>query len=80
MQNQYPVKRNLDGIYHRIERDGKWENVCLTDMTREEIWDTLTKHSNGNEPLWMRRCVEYLIRVLREIGDAEDIVRYSDDE
>lgn len=78
MQNKYPEKRNLDGIYHRIERDGKWENVCLTDMTKEELWEVLTKHNS--EPLWMRRCVEHLIRVLREVGDEEDLVRYSDDE
>lgn len=29
----YPKKRNLDGVYFRVERDGKWENVCFTSIT-----------------------------------------------
>ena len=32
----YPIKRDLDGAYFRVERDGKWQNVCFSDMTRDE--------------------------------------------
>lgn len=30
-------KRNLDGIYVRVERDGKFANVCLTDLKQHEL-------------------------------------------
>ena len=32
----HPIKRDLDGAYFRVERDGKWQNVCFSDMTRDE--------------------------------------------
>jgi hypothetical protein len=25
-------QRNLDGIYFRVKRDGKWVTVCYSDM------------------------------------------------
>lgn len=36
---EYPVKRDLDGIYFRVCRDGKWQNVCMTDLSKEEFED-----------------------------------------
>ena len=30
------MNRNLDGCYFRIERNGKYENVCFSDLTEEE--------------------------------------------
>ena len=35
-QEDYPTKRNLDGCYFRVERDGKWTNLCFSDMTDTE--------------------------------------------
>ena len=32
----YPIERELDGIYYRVERDGKWCNLCFTDLTTSE--------------------------------------------
>ena len=31
------MQRNLDGVYFRMERDGKWTNVCFSDLTEEEM-------------------------------------------
>ena len=34
------MNRNLDGVYFRVERDGKWQNICFSDLTtseREEV-------------------------------------------
>ena len=36
------INRNLDGIYFRIKRDGKYLSVCLSDMTREERMNALS--------------------------------------
>ena len=30
------MDRNLDGTYFRIKRNDKCENVCFSDMTRDE--------------------------------------------
>ena len=29
------MNRNLDGYYFRVKRDGKWDNVCWSDMKNE---------------------------------------------
>ena len=31
----YPVKRDLDGIYFRVQRGNQWEAVCFTDLTEK---------------------------------------------
>ena len=31
------MDRNLDGIYFRVQRDGKWGNACFSDLTQEEM-------------------------------------------
>ena len=33
--------RNLDTCYFRAKRDGKWENLCFTDLTEEEQKEVL---------------------------------------
>ena len=35
------MDRNLDGIYLRIKRNGKYQPVCLSDMTKEELEENL---------------------------------------
>lgn len=32
----YPEIKDLDGIYIRVERKGKWMSLCLSDCTSEE--------------------------------------------
>ena len=36
------MNRNLDGVYFRVKRDDKWQNICFTDLTNEET-DTILK-------------------------------------
>lgn len=33
---KYPIERGLDGMYFKVERDGKWKNICFTDLIPEE--------------------------------------------
>ena len=35
------MNRELDGIFFRIERDEKWQNICFSDMTEEEMRQVL---------------------------------------
>ena len=32
----YPARRDLDGVYFRVERDGRWLSLSFTDLTEEE--------------------------------------------
>ena len=69
------VKRDLDGIYLRIKRDGKYQNLCLSDMTREELEENL-KADRGE---WLKGAVIHLALTLHDIGEQFNIIR-SDEE
>ena len=64
------MNRNLDGIYMRVKRDGKYQAVCLSDMTADELEETL----NPERGDWLKGAVIHLSQCLREIGDQFGIV------
>lgn len=39
---------DLDGIYFRVERDGKWQSLCVSDLTLEEL-KSVTKDWDCNQ-------------------------------
>lgn len=39
---------DLDGIYFRVERDGKWQSLCVSDLTPEEL-KSVTKDWDCNQ-------------------------------
>lgn len=66
----YPVQRNLDGYYFRVERNGKWQNVCFSDLTEAET-DEVLKHRSD---VWLREMCRGLQKTIRQIGDHFDII------
>lgn len=64
------MKRNLDGVYFRVNRDGKWENICFTDLTREEQ----EKMMEGRPETWLRQMIFILADTISEIGEQFDLV------
>lgn len=68
--------RNLDGCYFRVERDGKWQNICFSDLTPAER----EKMCEGRSTEWLASLCYYLADVIKAIGDQLDIVRGEDDE
>ena len=70
------VSRNLDGIYLRIKRNGKYQAVCLSDMTKEELEENL----NPERGEWLKGAVIHLALTLHEIGNLFDIVGELSDE
>ena len=70
------MNRKLDGIYLRIKRDGKYQAVCLSDMTREELEENL----NPERGEWLKGAVIHLALTLHEIGILFDIVGKLNDE
>lgn len=69
-------KRDLDGAYFRVERNGRWESLCFTDLTREEQEKVLEARTAE----WLRGMVLHLAFVVRQIGDACDLWYGDDDE
>lgn len=63
-------QRNLDGMYFRIKRGTKYQNVCFSDMTTEERLGVLDNKSVE----FLKRIALTLAEKIREIGDKYDIV------
>lgn len=70
------MNRELDGIYLRIKRDGKYQSLCLSDMTKEELEENL----NPERGEWLKGAVIHLALTLHEIGNLFDIVGELSDE
>lgn len=68
------MNRNLDGIYLRVKRNDKYEAVCLSDMTKEELEENL----NPEKGEWLKGAVIHLALTLRAIGDKFGIERCED--
>lgn len=65
------MNRDLDGIYLRINRNGKYQPVCLSDMTKEELEENL----NPERGEWLKGAVIHLALTLHEIGERFCIFR-----
>lgn len=66
----FPMKRDLDGCYFRVKRDGRWGNACFSDMTPDEIEEMI-----GDRPAsWWKSLACHLGERLREVGDKFDII------
>lgn len=65
----YPIKRNLDGMYFRVEREGKFDDVCFTDLLPEEQEEILGEKSKE----FAINVALRLADVLRDIGDMYDM-------
>ena len=67
------TQRNLDGIYFRIERDGKRQNVCYSDMTpseRDEIARKCAENATAEEQAqWWRSMADILADQLYDMGE-----------
>jgi hypothetical protein len=70
----YPTIRNLDGCYFRVERDGKWLNLCFSDLTEQERGKVMS----GKGVPWLISLAEHLADTLHAFGDAFGI--YGRDE
>ena len=64
------MQRNLDGAYFRIKRNGKFENICFSDLTDEEIDEIL----ETKDVEWCRSMCKLLAHTLQNIGEEFDIV------
>ena len=64
------MNRDLDGVYFRIKRDNKWQDICFSDLTYEEM-DYVLKDKHEE---WLRNMCKILGKTIKNIGDELDIV------
>lgn len=69
------MNRDLDGIYLRIKRDGEYQAVCLSDMTKEELEENL----NPERGEWLKGAVIHLALTLHAVGDKFSLVCVEDE-
>ena len=67
-----PIERNLDGIYFRVQREGKWTNRCFTDLTDKEQEDILNKHKDN--PTFLISLAREISQEYRMMANALDVV------
>ena len=72
----YPIRRDLDGCFFRVQRDGKWFSLCWTDLTKEERESFI----KGKDIYWLGRMLEYITEEYRKTGDQLDIYGRDPDE
>ena len=60
---------DLDGIYFRVERDGKWQSLCISDLTPEEL-KSVTKDWDCNQ---LTVVAKELSCTLKELFDCPSV-------
>ena len=63
------MNRDLDGCYFRVKRDGKWEDLCFSDLTDDEMLLVF----EGKSIEFVQSLAMHLAHRLRSIGDMFDI-------
>lgn len=64
------MNRNMDGIYFRVERNGKWQNICFTDLTLDEIDEVIGERSAE----WWKAVAVHLKDRINSIADELDLI------
>ena len=59
------MNRNLDGCYFRVNRDGKQQNICFSDLTVDERNSVM----DGRNPEWLKSLCQHLADQLVLIGE-----------
>ena len=63
------TKRNLSGIFFRVRRGDKFENICFEDLNADEQCQMM----EGQSKEWLMNLSQRLADVLNEVGTACDI-------
>jgi hypothetical protein len=65
------MDRKLDGVFFRVQRNNKWESVCISDMSDEERAEVL----KDKDAVFLRRLVDILAMTIHDIGEQLDLKR-----
>lgn len=57
------MNRELDGVYFRIKREGKWDNICFSDLNDNEMKDVL----KNKDDVWKISLLTILADVCKRL-------------
>lgn len=63
------MNRNLDGVYFRVKRNDKWENICFSDLSDDEMEEVMQNRTDE----WLKNMCKILGHTIKNIGDQLDI-------
>lgn len=66
-----PKKRNLDGVYFRVMRDGHGDAICWTDLMWEERIEFARKNNNH---CWLIRMIKLMNELAWQIEEAYPMI------
>lgn len=69
------MDRKLDGVFFRVNRNGRWQSVCFSDLTEDEMDEVLEAKNRE----WLKSLCKILGKTIKCIGDKFDI-RCGDEE
>lgn len=72
----FPIERKLDGVFFRVRRNGKWNNICFSDMTPDERKEVIGSRTTE----WWMALAGMMADDLRAVGDKFDIKRVEPEE
>jgi hypothetical protein len=58
--------RKLDRMFFRVKRNGKWVNLCVSDMTDEELRENIYDKKSKE---FLEGVITNLVHTLKKIGD-----------
>lgn len=62
--------RKLDRMFFRVKRGGKWLNICVSDMTDEELRANIFEKKSKE---FLEGVITNLVHTLKEIGDTFEL-------
>lgn len=69
------MNRRLDGVFFRVCRDNKWQSLCFSDLTEDEM-NLVLKDRNAE---WLENLCIILDQRLRAIGDELNLVMETEE-
>jgi hypothetical protein len=68
---EYPVIHGIDGVYFRVQRNDKWENICFSDLTEEEQDEMMKDRSEE----WLKSLCKILGNSIHKVAEQFEIFR-----
>ena len=64
------MNRNLDGVFFRVKRDNKWQSICWSDLTEQEMDWVLSEQTET----FAKNLCKILGKRIHEIGEELDLI------
>lgn len=74
MNNSFPERLELDGVFFRVNRNNKYFNICFSDLTENEQNEILEKMSPGE----LKRMCIILSQALRTLGEEGNTISHEE--